>query len=189
MFCDLVGSTALSEQLDPEDLHAIVRTYQDVCRQVIERYEGHIAQYLGDGILVYFGYPAAVRILQIRGSRYAESDWLCKASASALKGLSQRRPLLTTRSGSLSSDGPPSPGVLYSGRLKQTRVPAGVTTMFPSSLNRGVSAQAGFYQGLRHTGAVVPARLREGFRRRSRGRHAGPNATNGTRRISAEKRT
>ena len=82
MFCDLVGSTALSEQLDPEDLHAIVRTYQDVCRQVIERYEGHIAQYLGDGILVYFGFPAAVRILQIRGSRYAESDWLCKASAS-----------------------------------------------------------------------------------------------------------
>ena len=59
MFCDLVGSTALSEQLDPEDLHAIVRTYQDACRQVIERYEGHIAQYLGDGILVYFGYPAA----------------------------------------------------------------------------------------------------------------------------------
>ena len=57
MFCDLVGSTALSEQLDPEDLHAIVRAYQNACRQVIERYEGHIAQYLGDGILVYFGYP------------------------------------------------------------------------------------------------------------------------------------
>ena len=69
MFCDLVGSTALSEQLDPEDLHTIVRTYQDACRQVIERYEGHIAQYLGDGILVYFGYPAAHEDDAIRGVR------------------------------------------------------------------------------------------------------------------------
>ena len=59
MFCDLVGSTALSEQLDPEELQAVVRTYQEISAQVIERYEGHIAQYLGDGLLVYFGYPAA----------------------------------------------------------------------------------------------------------------------------------
>ncbi len=47
MFCDLVGSTALSEQLDPEELQTIVRTYQEVSAQVIERYEGYIAQYLG----------------------------------------------------------------------------------------------------------------------------------------------
>ncbi len=67
MFCDLVGSKALSEQLDPEDHHAVVRAYQDACRQVIERYEGHIAQYLGDGILVYFGYPAAHEDDAIRG--------------------------------------------------------------------------------------------------------------------------
>lgn len=59
MFCDLVGSTALSEQLDPEELQIVVRTYQEVSAQVIERYEGYIAQYLGDGLLVYFGYPAA----------------------------------------------------------------------------------------------------------------------------------
>ena len=59
MFCDLVGSTALSAQLDPEELQAVVRTYQEVSAQVIERYEGYIAQYLGDGLLVYFGYPAA----------------------------------------------------------------------------------------------------------------------------------
>ncbi len=69
MFCDVVGSTTLSEQLDPEDLHAIVGTYQDACRQVIERYEGDIAQYLGDGILVYFGYPAAHEDDAIRGVR------------------------------------------------------------------------------------------------------------------------
>ena len=59
MFCDLVGSTALSEQLDPEELQSVVRTYQEVSAQIIERYEGYIAQYLGDGLLVYFGYPAA----------------------------------------------------------------------------------------------------------------------------------
>jgi class 3 adenylate cyclase/tetratricopeptide (TPR) repeat protein len=59
MFCDLVGSTALSAQLDPEELHEVVRVYQATCTKVIRRYEGHIAQHLGDGLLVYFGYPAA----------------------------------------------------------------------------------------------------------------------------------
>src|SRR5712692_6184483 len=59
MFCDLVGSTALSEQLDPEELREVVQQYQQVCAHVIGRYDGHIAQYLGDGVLVYFGYPAA----------------------------------------------------------------------------------------------------------------------------------
>lgn len=57
MFCDLVGSTALSEALDPEDLCEIVRQHQRVCTRVIEAYDGHVAQFLGDGILVYFGYP------------------------------------------------------------------------------------------------------------------------------------
>ena len=59
MFCDLVGSTALSARLDPEDLRYIVTEYQKVCQKVVARFEGHIAQYLGDGILVYFGYPIA----------------------------------------------------------------------------------------------------------------------------------
>ena len=59
LFCDLVGSTQLSGQLDPEDLRAVVRAYQEAAAEVIQPYEGHIAQYLGDGLLVYFGYPAA----------------------------------------------------------------------------------------------------------------------------------
>ena len=59
LFCDLVDSTALASQLDPEDLRAVVRAYQDTCARVITRFEGHIAQYLGDGLLVYFGYPQA----------------------------------------------------------------------------------------------------------------------------------
>jgi class 3 adenylate cyclase/predicted ATPase len=59
LFCDLVGSTALAEQLDPEELREVVRGYQQVCADVIDRWEGHIAQHLGDGLLVYFGYPVA----------------------------------------------------------------------------------------------------------------------------------
>src|SRR5262249_40087031 len=55
----LVGSTQLSGQLDPEDLRAVVRAYQEAAAEVIQRYEGHIAQYLGDGLLIYFGYPTA----------------------------------------------------------------------------------------------------------------------------------
>jgi len=59
MFCDLVDSTALSSRLDPEDLREVVRAYQTMCEEVIQRYGGYIAQYLGDGLLVYFGYPQA----------------------------------------------------------------------------------------------------------------------------------
>jgi len=59
MFCDLVGSTTLSAQLDPEEFREVVRAYQQTSSAVIERYAGHIAQYLGDGLLVYFGYPLA----------------------------------------------------------------------------------------------------------------------------------
>ena len=59
MFCDLVDSTRLSSQLDPEEYRDVVQAYQRVCTDVIQRYEGHIAQLLGDGLLVYFGYPQA----------------------------------------------------------------------------------------------------------------------------------
>jgi class 3 adenylate cyclase len=59
MFCDLVDSTKLSGQLDPEEYRDVVRAYQNVCTEVIQCYQGHIAQLLGDGLLVYFGYPQA----------------------------------------------------------------------------------------------------------------------------------
>jgi TOMM system kinase/cyclase fusion protein len=59
LFCDLVDSTVLASQLDPEDLREVVRAYQDSCAKVLARFDGHIAQYLGDGLLVYFGYPRA----------------------------------------------------------------------------------------------------------------------------------
>ena len=59
MFCDLVDSTRLSSQLDPEEYREVVRAYQTACTEVIRRYDGHIAQLLGDGLLGYFGYPQA----------------------------------------------------------------------------------------------------------------------------------
>jgi class 3 adenylate cyclase/predicted ATPase len=59
MFCDLVDSTRLSSQLDPEEYRDVVRAYQSVCTEVIIRFDGYVAQLLGDGLLVYFGYPHA----------------------------------------------------------------------------------------------------------------------------------
>jgi len=59
MFCDLVGSTELSQILDPEDMREVNRAYQDACKNAIERYEGYVARYMGDGVLAYFGYPMA----------------------------------------------------------------------------------------------------------------------------------
>jgi class 3 adenylate cyclase len=59
MFCDLVGSTALSARLDPEDLREIINAYHRRCAEVIVKHGGFVAGYLGDGILAYFGYPHA----------------------------------------------------------------------------------------------------------------------------------
>ena len=58
-FCDLVGSTSLASRFDPEEWREIMGAYYDTCAKVIARFDGHIAQYLGDGLLVYFGYPHA----------------------------------------------------------------------------------------------------------------------------------
>jgi class 3 adenylate cyclase/predicted ATPase len=59
MFCDLVGSTALSGKLDPEDLRGIIGAYHRCCTELIERNGGFVAKYMGDGVLAYFGYPRA----------------------------------------------------------------------------------------------------------------------------------
>jgi class 3 adenylate cyclase/pimeloyl-ACP methyl ester carboxylesterase len=57
LFCDLVGSTDLSSRLDPEDLRSLMRCYHGCCTGVVERWHGHVAKFLGDGVLAYFGYP------------------------------------------------------------------------------------------------------------------------------------
>src|SRR5262245_28386381 len=59
LFCDLVGSTALSTRLDPEDMGRVIRAYQSTCTDEVGRWGGHIAKYMGDGVLAYFGWPHA----------------------------------------------------------------------------------------------------------------------------------
>src|SRR5262249_768381 len=59
MFCDLVGSTQLSEKLDPEDLQKLIDAYRRVCSTAIRRYGGEVARYFGDGVMAFFGWPHA----------------------------------------------------------------------------------------------------------------------------------
>jgi len=59
MFCDLAGSTALSSRLDPEDLLEVLGAYHKTVAEVVAGFEGYVAKYMGDGVLVYFGYPRA----------------------------------------------------------------------------------------------------------------------------------
>jgi class 3 adenylate cyclase len=59
MFSDLVGSTALSTRMDPEDLREVISAYQNCVAETVRRFDGFVAKYMGDGVLVYFGYPQA----------------------------------------------------------------------------------------------------------------------------------
>ena len=59
MFCDLVGSTALAAQLDPEELREVIGAYHRCVTEAVRRFDGFVAKYMGDGVLIYFGYPAA----------------------------------------------------------------------------------------------------------------------------------
>ncbi len=59
MFCDLVGSTALSVRFDPEDLRDVIGAYQRCVANIVARFAGFVAKYMGDGVLIYFGYPEA----------------------------------------------------------------------------------------------------------------------------------
>lgn len=71
MFCDMVNSSGLSEQLDPEDLRNVFAAYRSRCQVVVKRLGGHIARYVGDGLLVYFGYPVSYEDSAYRAIRAA----------------------------------------------------------------------------------------------------------------------
>ena len=90
MFCDLVGSTALSEKLDPEELRSLLHEYRTVCGEVIARYEGFVARYVGDGILTYFGWPKAHEEDAERALRAALEIIQTVKSASVTEALSVR---------------------------------------------------------------------------------------------------
>ncbi len=103
LFCDLVDSTVLASQLDPEDLRAVVRAYQEVCAKVIARFEGHIAQYLGDGLLVYFGYPLA---------HEDDAQRAVRAGLGMVEALGQLRDGVKITSQFAFTEGPPSSSIL-----------------------------------------------------------------------------
>ena len=90
MFCDLVGSTALSEKLDPEELRSLLHDYRTRCGEVIARYEGFVARYVGDGILTYFGWPKAHEEDAERALRAALEIIQAVKSASLTEPLSVR---------------------------------------------------------------------------------------------------
>ena len=84
MFCDLVGSTALSRTLDPEDFREVTHTFHEIVTRQVESYAGHVARFLGDAVLVYFGYPVA---------HEDDASRAVQAAASALESLSKAAPL------------------------------------------------------------------------------------------------
>jgi class 3 adenylate cyclase len=85
LFCDLVGSTALSERMDPDDLRVLLRDFHHRCTAIVRRFRGHVAQYLGDGLLVYFGYPVAGEDAPVRAvdAALAIVDSVASASSEA----------------------------------------------------------------------------------------------------------
>ncbi len=90
LFCDLVDSTRLAAEMDPEDWREVVRGYQQAAGEVIERYDGHVAQYLGDGLLVYFGWPRAHEDDAERGVR---------AGIGIVEAIAERNPQLAEQHG------------------------------------------------------------------------------------------
>ena len=90
MFSDLVGSTALSARMDPEDLREVISAYQKCVAETVRRFGGFVAKYMGDGVLVYFGYPQAH---EDDAERAVRAGLELIAAVSALKALSHCRPV------------------------------------------------------------------------------------------------
>lgn len=84
VFCDLVGSSQLSQQLDPEDMRDLLRAYQACCVEAVVRHDGFVGQYLGDGVVAYFGYPNASEDAAMQAAR---------AAAAMLRDVERVRPL------------------------------------------------------------------------------------------------
>ena len=74
LFCDVVGSTALAGRLDPEAYHEVVRAYHQTCAAVVQRFDGYVAQYLGDGVLVIFGPIVSPPPAFVRGDANADGS-------------------------------------------------------------------------------------------------------------------
>jgi class 3 adenylate cyclase len=90
LFCDLVGSTEIAHELDAEDWRDMLRTYQELANEVVGRFGGYVAQYLGDGILAYFGYPTAYE---------DDAERAVRAGLSIVDALENRNPEMLKRHG------------------------------------------------------------------------------------------
>ncbi len=97
-FCDVVGSSELSSRLDPEDIHALLREFHGACADIVNRHHGHVAQYLGDGLLAYFGYPVAMED-DARGAARAGLEIVQQASLIVLPALRREGIQLQVRVG------------------------------------------------------------------------------------------
>jgi class 3 adenylate cyclase len=75
MFSDLVGSTALSARMDPEDLREVISAYQKCVAETVKRFGGFVAKYMGDGVLIYFGYPRPTRTMPSEPRLRGWSQW------------------------------------------------------------------------------------------------------------------
>src|ERR1700716_1403830 len=138
MFCDLVNSTVLSARLDPEDMRDVLRVYHDGCASVVSRFEGFVAKYMGDGALIYFGYPHA---------HEDDAERAVRAGLALVEGISE----LTAAGGRLSAHVGIATGLVVIGDLvgvgeAQERRIAGETPNLAARL-----------QGLADSGAVVIA--------------------------------
>src|SRR5215472_2144213 len=158
MFCDMVGSTALSTRLDPEDMSRLIQDYQNTCTRVIARYEGVIAQFMGDGVLAYFGYPLAHEDDAERAARAGLeiTDAVAKLTSTANEPLQARVGIAT--------------GVVVVGDL----IGEGVSQELPAI--GGTPNLASRLQGLAEPGSVVIAKstrilLGEAFKLRDLGNH------------------
>lgn len=90
MFCDLVGSTTLSGSLDPEDLRDLLREYHEAATRAIRDFDGYVAEYLGDGLVVYFGYPQA---------HEDDAERACRAGVRIIENMASLNELLEPRLG------------------------------------------------------------------------------------------
>ncbi len=118
VFCDLAGSTRLAASLDPEDWREIVRAYQHAAGEVVERFEGHVAQYLGDGLLLYFGWPTA---------HEDDAERAVRASLEIAEAVARRDPRLAVRIGI--HTGPVVVGEMGRGAARETLAMGGTTNV------------------------------------------------------------
>ena len=160
MFCDLVGSTALSARLDPEDMREVIRAYQDACSGVVARYDGFVAKFMGDGILAYFGFPRAHEDDAERAVRAGLEI------AGVVAGAEDARAATSSRCASASPPASSSSAISWDKASAQEQAVVGDTPNLAARL-----------QALAEPGSVVVAAatrrlLGDVFRLRDLGRHA-----------------